>query len=94
MVDERTSANDRIAPLRPAIELTERQRTVLRAVVEDYVMNAVPVGSKALVDRYRLFVSSATVRSAMAELEMLGLLHIPAPAACHRILDIGSTSSP
>ena len=33
------------------IELTERQRSVLRAVVEDYVLTAVPVGSKALVER-------------------------------------------
>ncbi len=43
------------------IELTERQRSVLRAVVEDYLLTAVPVGSKALVARYALPVSSATV---------------------------------
>jgi heat-inducible transcriptional repressor len=89
VVDERTSTSDRIAPLRPAIELTERQRTVLRAVVEDYVLNAVPVGSKALVDRYRLFVSSATVRSTMAELEMLGLLSHPHTSAGRVPSDLG-----
>ena len=38
-------------------ELTQRQRNVLRAVVEDYVFTAVPVGSKALVSRYGLGVS-------------------------------------
>ena len=59
------------------INLTERQRTVLRAVVEDYVLTAIPVGSKSLVTRYELAVSSATVRSTMAELESLGLLQHP-----------------
>src|SRR5207244_11378441 len=70
-------------------ELTERQGTVLRAVVEDYVVNAVPVGSKALVDRYRLFVSSATVRSTMAELEMRGLLSHPHTSAGRVPSDLG-----
>src|ERR671915_1052965 len=66
---------------RPGLELTERQRSVLRAVVEDYVLTAVPVGSKALVQRYSLGVSPATVRSAMAELESLGLLTHPHTSA-------------
>ena len=72
MTDERI-ARER-ARGRPAVELTDRQRSVLRAVVEDYVLTAVPVGSKSLVSRYGLGVSPATVRSAMAELEALGLL--------------------
>ena len=42
------------APSRSGLDLTERQRIVLRAVVEDYVLNAVPVGSQALVERYGL----------------------------------------
>ena len=54
---------------RPPVDLTERQRAVLRAVVEDYVLTAVPVGSQALVRRYGLEVSPATIRSAMADLE-------------------------
>ena len=54
---------------RPPVDLTERQRAVLRAVVEDYVLTAVPVGSAALVQRYGLSVSPATIRSAMADLE-------------------------
>jgi len=89
MVVDRTSATDRIAPLRPAIELTERQRTVLRAVVEDYVLTAVPVGSKALVTRYGLDVSPATVRNAMAELEALGLLTHPHTSAGRVPSDLG-----
>jgi heat-inducible transcriptional repressor len=71
------------------VELTERQRSVLRAVVEDYVLNAIPVGSQALVDRYGLLVSSATVRSAMAELEALGLLSHPHTSAGRVPSDLG-----
>ncbi len=71
------------------IELTERQRSVLRAVVEDYLLTAVPVGSKALVARYGLPVSSATVRSAMAELEAMGLLWHPHTSAGRVPSDLG-----
>jgi heat-inducible transcriptional repressor len=71
------------------LDLSERQRTVLRAVVEDYVLSAVPVGSKALVDRYALGVSPATVRMAMAELESLGLLTHPHTSAGRVPSDLG-----
>ncbi|HET7685530.1 MAG TPA: heat-inducible transcriptional repressor HrcA [Candidatus Limnocylindria bacterium] len=71
------------------IELTERQRSVLRAVVEDYLLTAVPVGSKALVARYALPVSSATVRSAMADLEAMGLLWHPHTSAGRVPSDLG-----
>lgn len=71
------------------ITLTERQQSVLRAVVEDYVLTAIPVGSKSLVDRHRLNVSSATVRSAMAELESLGLLTHPHTSAGRVPSDLG-----
>lgn len=74
---------------RPAVELTDRQRSVLRAVVEDYVLTAIPVGSKALVTRYGLGVSPATVRSAMAELEALGLLSHPHTSAGRVPSDLG-----
>ena len=82
-------SNDEASASRPALDLSERQRTVLRAVVEDYVLSAVPVGSKALVERYRLPVSSATVRMAMAELEALGLLSHPHTSAGRVPSDLG-----
>ena len=59
---EMTSEHARLAatsPFRTAYELTERQRLVLRAVVEDYVTSAAPVGSKGLVARWGLAVSLA-----------------------------------
>jgi heat-inducible transcriptional repressor len=88
MADE-LNARERAHSPRPALELTDRQRSVLRAVVEDYVLTAVPVGSKALVTRYRLGVSPATVRSAMAELEALGLLTHPHTSAGRVPSDLG-----
>jgi len=88
MSDQR-SARERANAHRPAVELTDRQRSVLRAVVEDYVLTAVPVGSKALVEKYRLGVSPATVRSAMAELEALGLLTHPHTSAGRVPSDLG-----
>lgn len=54
--------------------LTERKKHILRAIVDDYVLNAEPVGSKYLVDKYKLDISSATVRNEMSELEELGYL--------------------
>jgi heat-inducible transcriptional repressor len=89
MTNERQPSRDRGTPIPPALELTDRQRTVLRAVVEDYVLTAVPVGSKALLGRYALGVSPATVRSAMAELEALGLLSHPHTSAGRVPSDLG-----
>jgi heat-inducible transcriptional repressor len=89
LVGEGMTRDERNAPSRSVLDLTERQRLVLRAVVEDYVLNAVPVGSQALVERYRLQVSSATVRSAMAELESLGLLSHPHTSAGRVPSDLG-----
>lgn len=59
----------------------ERKLDVLRAIVEDYVRTREPVGSKALVDRHHLGVSSATVRNDMATLEEEGLIVQPHTSA-------------
>ena len=63
------------------MELTARKRELLRRVVEEYVSTGQPVGSKALVERPGLAVSSSTVRSELAELEALGLLTHPHTSA-------------
>jgi len=62
-------------------DLTQRQRTILRGVVEEYVASRQPVGSRTLVARIRLDVSTSTVRSELAELERLGLLTHPHTSA-------------
>jgi heat-inducible transcriptional repressor len=54
--------------------LTERQRSILRFIVREYVATGRPVGSKALRDRSRIGVSPATIRNEMAALESLGYL--------------------
>ena len=79
----------RIPSTRPAVDLTERQRAVLRAVIEDYVLTAMPVGSRALLNRYAMGVSPATVRSAMADLEAMGLLTHPHTSAGRVPSDLG-----
>jgi len=58
-----------------------RAQAILRAVIEEYVTTATPVGSQALVERYQLGVSSATVRNVLAELEAAGLLSHPHTSA-------------
>jgi heat-inducible transcriptional repressor len=63
------------------IELSPRQRRILRGVVEDYVATGQPVGSRTLIDRTGLDVSSSTVRSELAELEARGLLTHPHTSA-------------
>jgi heat-inducible transcriptional repressor len=67
--------------LAPGPDLTERQRQILICVVEEYVATGQPVGSKHLVERSGLRVSSATVRNELAELERLGLLTHPHTSA-------------
>src|SRR5215510_7371952 len=62
-------------------ELTERQRALLRGVVEEHIATGQPVGSKTLLERTGLRVSSSTVRAELAELERLGLLTHPHTSA-------------
>lgn len=61
--------------------LDERKKSILKAVIEDYISTAEPVGSKALVSKYHFNVSSATIRNEMADLEELGYLEQPHTSA-------------
>lgn len=63
------------------MELDERKRHILRAVVNDYVQTAEPVGSHGLIERHGLGVKSATVRNELAELSELGFLRQPHTSA-------------
>ncbi|HET7027206.1 MAG TPA: heat-inducible transcriptional repressor HrcA [Candidatus Limnocylindrales bacterium] len=66
-----------------------RTQAILRAVIEEYVTTAIPVSSQSLVERYRLGVSSATVRNILAELERSGLLTHPHTSAGRVPTDAG-----
>ena len=74
---------------RPIGPLDLRAQAILRAVIEEYVTTATPVGSMALVERYGLGVSSATVRNILAELEASGLLTHPHTSAGRIPTDAG-----
>jgi heat-inducible transcriptional repressor len=67
----------------------ERRLAVLRAIVEDYVATREPVGSKNLVERHQLGVSSATIRNDMAVLEEEGLIAQPHTSAGRIPTDAG-----
>ena len=69
--------------------LDPRSESILRAVIEEYVSTAIPVGSQSLVERYALGVSSATVRNILAALEINGLLTHPHTSAGRIPTDAG-----
>jgi heat-inducible transcriptional repressor len=62
-------------------ELSERQRTILILLIRDYIETAQPVGSKRLVERFHLDLSSATVRNEMSALTEMGYLRQPHTSA-------------
>jgi heat-inducible transcriptional repressor len=61
--------------------MENRKQEILRAVVHEFTSSAVPVGSQALHSRYFLNLSSATIRSELAELADLGYLAQPHTSA-------------
>jgi heat-inducible transcriptional repressor len=61
--------------------LTERQETILALIVHEHIESARPVGSKKLVKRYKLGISSATVRNEMVVLSESGVLRQPHTSA-------------
>ncbi len=63
------------------MELSDRKKRILRAIVETYIATAEPVGSKAVAQRTGLDVSTATIRNEMADLTELGLLEQPHTSA-------------
>jgi len=61
--------------------LTERQRMILNAIVDDYIRSAEPVGSRSISKRGDVAFSPATIRNEMADLEDLGFLEQPHTSA-------------
>jgi len=54
--------------------LNERKRKVLQAIIEEYINTAEPVSSNAIIEKYDLNCSSATIRNEMSDLEKKGFL--------------------
>lgn len=63
------------------MDISERKKKILRAVIENYIATAEPVGSKSIADSAGLDISSATIRNEMADLEALGFLEQPHTSA-------------
>jgi len=68
-------------PVRPRVELSSRDREILRDVVHTYILSGEPVSSRAVAKHQRHGVSAATIRNVMADLEEIGLLEQPHSSA-------------
>ena len=63
------------------MQISERKKKILAALVESYISDAEPVGSRTIAQRAPLGVSSATIRNELAELERMGFLEQPHTSA-------------
>ncbi len=61
--------------------LDERKKRILKAIIDDYIDTAEPVGSRTVAKKYDLSLSSATIRNEMSDLEELGYLAQPHTSA-------------
>jgi len=59
------------------MSIDARKERILRAIIEDYVLTAMPVGSRTISRKYETSLSSATIRNEMSDLEELGYLAQP-----------------
>lgn len=62
-------------------ELSERARFLLNVLVDGYIQDGQPIGSRTLAKQSGLKLSAATIRNVMADLEELGLIHAPHTSA-------------
>lgn len=63
------------------MEMNERKLGILKAVVDDYIMTGLPIGSRTISRKHGIELSSATIRNEMADLEELGFLEQPHTSA-------------
>lgn len=63
------------------MDLVERKFRILQAIIDDYIVTALPVGSRTISRKYEQSLSSATIRNEMSDLEELGYLDSPHTSA-------------
>ena len=63
------------------MDLIERKYRILQAIIDDYILTALPVGSRTISRKYEQKLSSATIRNVMSDLEELGYLDSPHTSA-------------
>lgn len=61
--------------------IDNRKKVILKAIVQEYILTAEPIGSRTLARRFDLGVSPATIRNEMSDLEEMGLLIQPHTSA-------------
>lgn len=71
------------------MDLGGRKLSILKVIIDDYIMTGQPVGSRTVSKKPTIMVSSATVRNEMADLEELGYLLQPHTSAGRIPSDIG-----
>ena len=59
------------------MRMDDRKFKILQAIIDDYILTAVPVGSRTISKKYDMGLSSATIRNEMSDLEELGYLDQP-----------------
>jgi heat-inducible transcriptional repressor len=69
--------------------LSDREKQVLFNLVNHYIQNADPVGSRVIANRFAMGLSSATIRNTLQDLEELGLVEQPHTSAGRRPTDEG-----
>jgi heat-inducible transcriptional repressor len=62
-------------------ELNEREKNILRFIIQQFILTASPVGSRNITKRYDLGISPATVRNIMSDLEESGFINHPHTSA-------------
>ncbi|ACL70032.1 heat-inducible transcriptional repressor HrcA [Halothermothrix orenii] len=61
--------------------IDDRKRKILKAIVQEHILTAEPIGSRTLAKNYEFGVSSATIRNEMSDLEDMGYLEQPYTSA-------------
>ena len=63
------------------MDLGDRKKQILRAIIDDYIQTAEPIGSRTIVEKHGINLSPATIRNEMADLEEMGCLEKPHTSA-------------
>ena len=62
-------------------DLNDREKTILRSIVHQFILTASPVGSRNITKKFNVGVSPATVRNIMSDLEDSGFINHPHTSA-------------
>ena len=71
------------------VDMETRRKSILSAIVESYIDTAMPVGSRAISQRFRHTISPATIRNVMVDLEEMDLIMHPHTSAGRMPTDKG-----